>query len=580
MARKTKRVKLYGLKVSPGLGMGKVCVIGEALKAPRWRIAPDQVQTELQRLAEAIAAARRELRSIRDDLQERVGKREADIFDAHLLFLDDPYLREGIRKRVVQEHLNVEAAVEDVIQESAKKLSGVKDGYLRERAQDILDVGERLLHHLLGEKQRCLVDEESDLVLVANQLKPANTAHLDRDKIKGVVTERGGPTSHAAILARSLGVPMVTGIRQIVETATLGSLAIVDGYRGQVILNPLARDIELFRRRQEELALQFAEEEQLKALESLTADGRRVHLLANIASDEEVNLALAKGAEGIGLYRTEIHFLDREELPREEEQFQYYRRVVEKMAPRPVVIRTLDLGGDKMARFFPIPPEDNPYLGLRAIRISLAFPEVFLEQLRALLRAGGYGDLRILLPMVTTVEEVEAARGLLEKAKEQLRSRGEPFAERVPLGAMIEVPSAAVIVRDLLKVVDFLSVGTNDLIQYTLAVDRSNVEVSRLYEALNPAVLRLLADLRVAAEEAGKEIGICGEMAGDTRYTALLVGLGYTELSMSPFFIPQVKRVVRSLNYSKARRVAARILEMSRVTSIRRALQNFARQGK
>ncbi|NOZ55371.1 MAG: phosphoenolpyruvate--protein phosphotransferase [Calditrichaeota bacterium] len=522
MTRKTKRVKLYGLKVSPGLGMGKVCVIGEALKAPRWRISPEQVPGELQRLEDAIAKARQELQSIRDDLRERVGKREADIFDAHLLFLDDPYLRDGIRKRVTQDHLNVEAALEDVIQESAKKLSSVKDGYLRERAQDILDVGDRLLHHLLGEKQRCLVDEENDLVLVADQLKPANTAHLDRNKIKGVVTERGGPTSHAAILARSLGVPMVTGIRQIVETATLGSLAIVDGYRGQVILNPLARDIELFRRRQEELALQFAEEEQLKALESATADGRRVHLLANIASDEEVNLALAKGAEGIGLYRTEIHFLDREELPREEEQFEHYRRVVEKMAPRPVVIRTLDLGGDKMARFFPIPPEDNPYLGLRAIRISLAFPDVFLEQLRALLRAGRYGDLRILLPMVTTVEEVEEARGLLEKAKEQLRNRGEKYAERVPLGAMIEVPSAAVIVRDLLKVVDFLSVGTNDLIQYTLAVDRSNVEVSRLYEALNPAVLRLLADLRAAAEEAGKEIGICGEMAGDTRYTAWL----------------------------------------------------------
>ena len=580
MAKRTKRVKLYGLKVSPGLGMGKVCVIGEALKAPRWKITPDQVPQELKRLEEAIARARVELQAIRDDLRERVGKRESDIFDAHLLFLDDPYLREGIEKKVAREHLNVEAALEDVIQESARKLATVKDGYLRERAQDILDVGERLLHHLLGEKQRCLVDEESDLVLVADQLKPANTAHLDRRKIKGVVTERGGPTSHAAILARSLGVPMVTGIRQVVETATLGSLAIVDGYRGQVILNPLSRDIELYRRRQEELALQFAEEEQLKALESATADGRRVHLLANIASDEEVDLALAKGAEGIGLYRTEIHFLDREDLPGEDEQFEHYRRVVEKMAPRPVVIRTLDLGGDKMARFFPIPPEDNPYLGLRAIRISLAFPDLFLVQLRALLRAGVYGNLRILLPMVTTVEEVEAARGLLEKAKEQLRSRGQRFAESVPLGAMIEVPSAAVIVRDLLKVVDFLSVGTNDLIQYTLAVDRSNVEVSGLYEALSPAVLRLLADLRTAAEEAGKEIGICGEMAGDTRYTALLVGLGYTELSMSPFFIPQVKRVVRSLDYTKARRVAQRILEMSKVRSIRRALQNFARQQK
>ncbi|HFE52524.1 MAG TPA: phosphoenolpyruvate--protein phosphotransferase, partial [Bacteroidetes bacterium] len=525
VAKRTKRVKLYGLKVSPGLGMGKVCVIGEALKAPRWKITPDQVPQELKRLEEAIARARVELQAIRDDLRERVGKRESDIFDAHLLFLDDPYLREGIEKKVAREHLNVEAALEDVIQESARKLATVKDGYLRERAQDILDVGERLLHHLLGEKQRCLVDEESDLVLVADQLKPANTAHLDRRKIKGVVTERGGPTSHAAILARSLGVPMVTGIRQIVETATLGSLAIVDGYRGQVILNPLSRDIELYRRRQEELALQFAEEEQLKALVSATSDGRRVHLLANIASDEEVDLALAKGAEGIGLYRTEIHFLDREDLPGEDEQFEHYRRVVEKMAPRPVVIRTLDLGGDKMARFFPIPPEDNPYLGLRAIRISLAFPDLFLVQLRALLRAGVYGNLRILLPMVTTVEEVEAARGLLEKAKEQLRSRGQRFAESVPLGAMIEVPSAAVIVRDLLKVVDFLSVGTNDLIQYTLAVDRSNVEVSGLYEALSPAVLRLLADLRTAAEEAGKEIGICGEMAGDTRYTALLVGL-------------------------------------------------------
>jgi len=575
---KKRRLKLYGLVVSPGLGRGRVCTLGGPPVVERRTIKASEIPQELSRLERALAAVRKELLGLRDRVRDEVGGSEAAIFDAHLLFLEDPYLRSRIIQKLVEEHINVEAALQDVLRDSAGVLESVSDGYLRERAQDIRDVGERVLEHLAGEERERLFCEVEEIVLVGEELTPTQTARLDRRRIRGIVTSRGGPTSHAAILARSLGVPMVTGIRDALQHLTPGSQAIVDGYRGLVIVHPLPRDLALYERRQEEIAIQMAQEEQLRDIEARTRDGRRIHLYANIGSAEELEAALEKGAEGIGLYRTEIHFIDREQLPDEEEQFGYYRRVVEGAAPRPVVIRTLDLGGDKLARFFRLNHEDNPYLGLRAIRVSLAEPELFLAQVRALLRAGAYGNLKILLPMVSTIEEVEETRRLIEQAKQELRAQGVPFPEQVPVGAMVEVPSAAVVIDDLLQLVDFVSVGTNDLIQYTLAVDRSNVRVSQLYEPLSPAVLRLLDRLQNAAARAGKEISICGEMAGDTRYTALLVGMGYQHLSMSPFFIPQVKRVILTLHFEDAHRVVRRILELPKIARIRRELSSYARK--
>jgi phosphotransferase system enzyme I (PtsI) len=579
MASGKKRVKLYGLVVSPGLARGRVCLLGRPVTVKRRSVSRDQIPKELERLNRAIEAVREDLRRTRRVIGHDLGEKEATIFDAQLLVLDDPYFRSRIESVVKDEQLAAETAIDAVVQEFASRLADAADGHLREGIEHFRDVGERLVEYLIEQSSRdpC-PDRGDDLILVAEEITPTQVAHLNQRSVRGIVTGRGGATSHAAILARSLGVPMVTNVRHGLRYLEPGAPVIVDAYRGIVIVHPLPRDVRLFERRQEEIAIQLAQEDEILRHPSHTRDGREVHLYANIGSPDEVEEALARGAEGIGLYRTEIHFLNRARLPGEEEQFGYYRAVAEKARPRPVVIRTLDLGGDKLGRFLRMEPEDNPYLGLRAIRISLARPELFLTQIRALLRAAVSENVRILLPMVSTVEEVEAARRLVERAKDELSAAGIPFGRDVPLGAMIEVPSAAMLVRDLLGLVDFVSVGTNDLIQYTVAVDRGNAQVSQLYEPLNPAVLRLLDSIRKAADEAGKEVAICGEMAGDTRYTALLVGLGYQHLSMSPFFIPQVKRVILNLHYSDAQRVAARILEIPRIERIRRELRSFARR--
>ncbi len=568
--------KFHGVAVSPGIAWGKACILGSPPKITRRKIRVGQVTHELARLNQAIETSREQLVDIKQRIIEKVSLKEANIFEAHLLFLSDPVFLAQIQKKLVEGRINVEAAVDDVIQESIATFSTAQDAYLKERIQDIRDVGRRILDNLIGYSQKCLIGEEKKLIIIAPEITPSQAASLNTSRIKGLITEKGGPTSHAAILARSLGIPLVTGIPNLSRIVELSKPILMNGTTGEIIINPSHQQIQKYQISVKELDEKKRQEKKVVGLPAVTRDGYHIQLLANIRTEEDIELAQMFHAEGIGLYRTEIHFIGRMDYPSEEEQYEHYRAIVERMAPFPVTIRTMDLGGDKFSPYYSENNryrERNPYLGLRAIRLSLKYPEIFKQQLSAILRSGVFGKVKILLPMIASVEEIKQAKRLVQQSMRDLTKNKLPFKEDIEIGAMIEIPSAALAIHSFLREVDFISVGTNDLIQYTLAVDRGNAQVSELYESLHPAVLYLLKFIAEAANNAGKEISICGEMAGDVRYSKLLLGLGYTHLSMSCFFIPQVKRAIRSISMEDAKSLAKKALSLNEVKKIKLLLQ-------
>ncbi len=570
-----KVTTFYGIAISPGIAWGRACIFGSAPKVARRNIRVSQVTEELSRLSQAIETSRSQLKEIKQKIVEKIGRREGEIFEAHLLFLNDPVFLAQIQKKLVEERINIEAAVEDVLHESIVTFSSTQDSYLKERVQDIRDVGRRILDNLIGSNQECLLGEGTDLIIVATELTPSQTANINSNHIKGIVSEKGGPTSHAAILARSLGIPLVTGIPHLIENIELSTPILLNGNSGEITINPGVKKLHAYRATIKAQREKQKREEKAVGLPSVTKDGHKITFLANIRSEEDIELARLFLAEGIGLYRTEMHFIDRSDYPSEEEQYDNYRSVVEKMSPLPVTIRTMDLGGDKLTQYYKSNHryrEHNPYLGLRAIRFSLKQPEIFKQQLRAILRAGVHGSAKILLPMIASIEEIKQIKRLLDQSKRELQNTGVPFQDHIPIGAMIEIPSAALIIDSIYKEVDFVSIGTNDLIQYTLAVDRGNAQVSKIYEPLHPSILLLLKNLVNAAQKAGKEISICGEMAGDIKYTKLLLGLGFTNLSMSSYFIPQLKRYIRSISVKEAEILAERALSMSEVKKIKKLI--------
>ncbi len=569
-----KRKKLRGIALSPGIAIGVACIIGSKLPIPKRKIRAGEAKYEKERLEKAVQATREELTTLRDQVKQELGKRESDIFDAHLVFLDDLYLRTLVEYKLVHDRKNLEHALAEVIEESEKMLGTVDNAYLRERALDIRDVGSRLLEHLLGRERMDLLEEYSEVIIVADELTPSQAVGLDRSKIRGFITERGGAASHAAILARSMGVPLVSGLANLSNILQFGSTIIVDGYRGMAILQPTESELTHYEEQQQLLQEEPDELRELSELHAETRDGARIRLYANIGSVDDLKMVKEAGAEGVGLYRTESLFLDRDAFPDEQEQYEVYRKIVEGMAPLQVTFRTLDIGGDKfISSLSGMKSEANPYLGMRAIRLSLEHPEVFRTQLRAILRASAHGALRIKFPMITSIAELKKAKSHIFAVQKELREKGIPFDHTTPIGAMIETPSAAIIVDAILREVDFISVGTNDLIQYTLAVDRSNERVGKLYNALDPAVIQLLKKIQEAATRAGKEASICGEMAGDTAYTELLIGLGFTTLSMSSPFIYGVKLVVRALQKGEALAVTQKVLTMTEASKIRQTLQ-------
>ena len=564
---------LRGVPASPGVSIGKAFVLdSEEITISRRHIDAGQIPQEITRFEEALIKTRQEIREIQHRITKELGGEHGEIFNAHLLVLEDRALIEEVITRLKADQIAIESIFFDVLKRYVRAFSRVEDEYLRERTSDIEDVGKRILRHLVGQRRRTLAELTEPVIVVAYDLSPSDTATMHRQHVIGFVTDIGGRTSHTAIMAKSLEIPAVVGLEDVTERVTSDDTVIIDGTTGVVIINPDASTratYEALRSRLETVGQALLG---LKDLPAVTKDGRRVHLAANLELPEEIPSVQAHGAQGIGLYRTEFFYLNRDDLPSEDEQFEAYRSVAQLMAPHPVVIRTLDLGGDKFSSALKIPHEMNPFLGWRAIRFCLARPDIFKVQLRAILRASVYGTVKMMYPLISGVEEIRQANQLLDEAKDELRTHGMPYHAEMPVGAMIEVPSAALTADIIAKEVQFFSVGTNDLIQYALAVDRVNEKIAYLYDPAHPAVLRLVKSIIEIGHAAKIPVAMCGEMAGEPALALILLGLGLDEFSTSPVNIPRIKQVVRSITFAQAQEIAARAMTLGTAKEI----QDFA----
>ncbi|MCA1829152.1 MAG: phosphoenolpyruvate--protein phosphotransferase [Myxococcales bacterium] len=558
--------KLIGIPASPGVAIGRVLPVDRRrARVPRYHVQPEQIDPEIARLDKAVKESVEQLQQIRKSLGE--GE-QGDILDAHRMMADDPTLLEGARQLIRDELLNAEWAMRRMVRDVSEKLGS--EGYLAERRADLDEVCDRIVHNLIGEQPLPAALPADDSVIVAYDLATADAAVLlSSGKIRGLVTDFGSKTSHTAILARALEVPCVVGAGQASEIAKSGDVIAVDGHSGEVLISPDREEILRFEMARAEAKFREAALLEERELPAVTTDGRRVYLQANIEFPEEVASVLAHGGEGVGLYRTEFLYLNREELPTEEEHYRSYAAILKQMAPKPVVIRTLDLGGDKL----PIghrSHEPNPALGLRAIRFTLRHPQLFRTQIRALLRASVHGELHIMLPMIAAVGELREARKQIEAIKAELAGEGVPIAEKIPVGIMLETPAAALAADRLARECDFFSIGTNDLIQYSLAIDRGNRDVAYLYRPLHLGVLRLIQAAVDGARQAGIECAMCGEMAGDPAYALVLLALGIDTLSMNPSDIPPVKRVLRTANLADAKKMLEAAMAFSSHDEIER----------
>ena len=542
--------RFAGLGVSPGIARGVVYVYRpeDEEETPLRRITEEQIPGEIARFEAALLATRQQIIEMQERIAGAIGARDAGIFDAHLLVVEDRTLIDEVLRTLSREKLNVENVFQAVANRYAKTLGEIDDPYLRERALDIHDVARRVLRNLSGKAARSLSEIKTPHILVAHNLTPSDTAQLNRNLVLGFVTDVGSKTSHTAIMARALNIPAVVGLHDASETLVSGDQVLLDGYGGLLIANP--NDKTLWEYGEVEAQKGRIEEQltELKDTSSTTADGRHITLSANIELPEEVEFVKKSGAEGIGLYRTEFFYINKTEFPDEEEQFQNYLSVAQRIHPDPVIIRTLDMGGDKFMSALGLPQEMNPFLGLRAIRFCLEQPEIFKVQLRAILRASIAGNVRMMYPMVSGIDELRRANALLNECREELRRENIPFNAEMDVGVMIEVPSAAITADILAREVDFFSIGTNDLIQYSIAVDRVNERISHLYEPTHPAIVRLIKRVVDAGHAHNIWVGVCGEMAGEITLTPLLIGLGVDELSTGAGLVPRVKRAVRTLD--------------------------------
>ncbi len=555
--------EIRGIAASPGTASAPAFLFYEEEEpnVPSYSIEPGDIPAEWARFVAATGRAKEEVALLRDKALAEAGQEQAAIFEAHLLMLDDPEVIDRIRHDLDQTHRNTERLVLDLERDLVEKLSSIQDPYVQERISDVHDVSRRIMGHLLKKERFCLADISVDSILVARDLLPSDMISMNRAHIKAVVTEAGGRTSHAAILARAFQIPAVLGVGPDVASLHSGTILIVDGNRGLVISDPDQAALDRAAAAITAQSEKDSELEMLRDLPACTVDGTQIQLKANIEIPDEMAAVLSHGPDGIGLFRSEFLFLGGH-VPGEEEQFNAYRTVIEGMKGKPVTIRTLDIGGDKVLPELGAQDEKNPLLGWRAIRFCLSRTDIFKTQLRALLRAAVFGDTRIMFPMISTADELDRARGLLEEARSECRSRGHAVPARIPVGIMIEVPSAALSSDILARTADFFSIGTNDLIQYTMAVDRGNEKVSYLHEPFHPAVLRLIKLTIENAAAAGIPVGICGEMAADPAAAVLLAGMGMSELSMSCVAIPAVKRAIRSLSIVTAREIATTVMKM------------------
>ena len=561
-------MRIQGISGSRGVAVGNVYrYIQEEIVIPDYTVAEDKVEEEIGKFAAAMAATLKQLDTIRQKALDEMGPEEAAIFEAHMQIAQDPSLSDGIKSLVESSHTNVVAATAQTIETFANIFLGMEDAYMRERGADIKDIGDRLMRNMLGMNPRGLSHISGEVILVAQDLAPSDTASLDKNVVKGIVTAAGGPTSHAAIMARTLEIPAVMGVGGI-ESFVDGDKAVVLGTDGIVEINPSDADWDEYTNQAAAFQEELKRLRESANLEATTTDGHHVELFGNIGKAKDAKNALTMGAQGIGLYRTEFLYMENDELPAEDVQFEEYKKVAQDMKGKPVIIRTMDIGGDKELKCLDLPSEMNPFLGYRAIRISLNRPDIFKVQLRALLRASAFGDIHIMYPMIASVEEVKQANAMLDECKEELTAEGKEFNKDIKVGIMIEVPAAAVISPILAKYVDFFSIGTNDLCQYTLAVDRMNEAIGSLYQPLHPGVLRLIKHVIDASHEQGKFTGMCGELASDPVATMILLGLGLDEFSMTASSIPLIKNILRSVSKAECEEVANKALTMDTAEEI------------
>lgn len=552
---------ISGILVSPGIAFGKALLLKEdEIVINRKKISADQVEQEVERFKTGRAKAAEQLEAIKTKAGISLGEEKAAIFEGHIMLLEDEELEQEIIALIKDEHATADAAAYSVIEGQAKALEELDDEYLKERAADVRDIGKRLLKNILGLTIVDLGAIQDEVILVATDLTPSETAQLNLDKVLGFITDLGGRTSHTSIMARSLELPAIVGTSDVTKQVQNGDYLILDAVNNKVYLNPTADVIEQLKAVNAQYITEKNDLAKLKDLPAITLDGHQVEVVANIGTVRDIAGAERNGAEGVGLYRTEFLFMDRDSLPTEEEQFQAYKAVAEAMGSQAVIVRTMDIGGDKDLPYMNLPKEENPFLGWRAIRIAMDRKEILYAQLRAILRASAFGKLRIMFPMIISVEEVRELKAELELLKSQLREENKAFDETIEVGVMVETPAAAVIARHLAKEVDFFSIGTNDLTQYTLAVDRGNELISHLYNPMSPSVLGLIKQVIDASHAEGKWTGMCGELAGDERATLLLLGMGLDEFSMSAISIPRIKKIIRNTNFEDVKVLAEQAL--------------------
>ena len=571
--------RFQGLGVSPGLARGRLFVVKpEEETIPEREISERELPLEIARFESALLLTRAQILEMQARIAEAIGAKDASIFDAHLLVVEDRTLIDEVLRTLERDRRNIEAVFQQVAGRYARLLEQMDDPYLRERSMDIHDVTRRVVMNLAGKSTSALSEVDYPHILLAHNLTPSDTALLNRQLVLGFATDVGSRTSHTAIMARSLSLPAIVGLHDISTRLENGVDVLLDGYQGLFVLNPSAQTL----REYEELGRNKQRVEDglidLRETASTTADGHHLILSANIELPDDIPLVKSSGAEGVGLYRTEFFYLNKHALPNEEEQYENYRQVASAILPHPIIIRTLDLGGDKSIGNLSLPTELNPFLGCRAIRFCLDRPDIFKVQLRAILRASALGNVRMMYPLISGLEEVRQANALLAECKAELRTEGREFNDRMEVGIMIEVPSAALCARELAREVAFFSIGTNDLIQYSIAVDRVNERIAHLYEPTHPAILRLIRMVVEAAHDAGIWAGVCGEMASEVVLTPLLLGLGVDELSAGAALVPRVKRAVQSLEMNVCRQLADRALTMATPTEILAECETVARR--
>ncbi|MCI4190259.1 phosphoenolpyruvate-protein phosphotransferase PtsI [Dickeya dianthicola] len=570
---------ISGILVSPGIAFGKALLLkDDEIVVNRKKISADQVDREIELFLTGRAKASKQLEAIKQKAAETLGPEKEAIFEGHIMLLEDEEFEQEIISLIKDDHASADAAAFSVIETQAKALEELDDEYLKERAADMRDIGKRLLKNILGLHIVDLGDIQDEVILIAKDLTPSETAQLNLNKVLGFITDIGGRTSHTSIMARSLELPAIVGTIDATQKIKNGDFIILDGVNNKIYQNPDQATIDQLKAVQEQYNTEKYELAKLKDLPAISLDGHQVEVCANIGTVRDVAGAERNGAEGVGLYRTEFLFMDRDALPTEEEQFQAYKAVAQALGDQAVIVRTMDIGGDKDLPYMNLPKEENPFLGWRAIRICLDRKEILHSQLRAILRASAFGKLRIMFPMIISVEEVRTLKAELEMLKGQLRAEGKVFDETIDVGVMVETPAAAAIAHHLAKEVDFFSIGTNDLTQYTLAVDRGNELISHLYNPMSPAVLTLIKQVIDASHAEGKWTGMCGELAGDERATLLLLGMGLDEFSMSAISIPRIKKIIRNANYEDAKALAEQALAQPTAEELSSLVSRFIKE--